>query len=177
MFGTRFYLQPLFLMSEGKSAICFSELRCWSCSVLCLIFDFLFFPIFLGLHPWHMEVSRLGVESELKPLAYITAVATVDPRCVCDLHHSSQQHQIVNPVSEVRDWTCILMDTSWVCYHRPMSGTLHTWLLKLPSLELMGISETRGKEFDKDQLENISKKLFVGIPTVAQWVKNLTVAA
>ena len=34
---------------------------------------------------------------------------------VCDLHHSSGQCQIPNPLSEARDWTCTLMDTSWVC--------------------------------------------------------------
>ena len=28
---------------------------------------------FLGLHAWHMEVSSLGVESELQLLAYTTA--------------------------------------------------------------------------------------------------------
>ena len=30
-----------------------------------LSFFFFFFFVFLGLHPWHMEVSRLGVQSEL----------------------------------------------------------------------------------------------------------------
>ena len=34
--------------------------------------------IFLGLHPWHMEVPRLGVESELCLLAYATAPGTWD---------------------------------------------------------------------------------------------------
>ena len=29
-----------------------------------------------------------------------------------DLHHSSQQHQILNPLSEARDQTFILMDAS-----------------------------------------------------------------
>ena len=38
---------------------------------------FLFF--FLGLHLWHMEVPRLGAESELWLLAYTTATATLDP--------------------------------------------------------------------------------------------------
>ena len=36
-------------------------------------FSFLFFFCFLGLHPWHMEVLRLGVESELQLPAHITA--------------------------------------------------------------------------------------------------------
>ena len=34
---------------------------------------------FLGLHPWHMEIPRLGVESELQLLAYATATAMPDP--------------------------------------------------------------------------------------------------
>ena len=40
----------------------------------------LFFGLFvLGPHPQHMEVPRLGVESELQLLAYATATATPDP--------------------------------------------------------------------------------------------------
>ena len=44
---------------------------------------------FLGPHPRHMEVLRLGVELELQLPAYTTATATRDPSCVWDLHHSS----------------------------------------------------------------------------------------
>ena len=62
-----------------------------------------------------MEFPRLGVESELQLLAYPTATATQDLSCVCNLHHSSWQRLILNPVSEARDWTRILMDTSRVC--------------------------------------------------------------
>ena len=42
---------------------------------------FLFFLsfVFLGPHPQHMEVPRLGAESELLPPAYATATATWDP--------------------------------------------------------------------------------------------------
>ena len=47
-----------------------------------------------------MEVPRLGVESELPPLAYITATAMRDPSHICDLHHSSRQRQTRNPLSE-----------------------------------------------------------------------------
>ena len=60
--------------------------------VECVCFSFSFF---LGPHLQHMEVPRLGVESELHLLAYATATAIHDPRYVCDLHHSSQQHQIL----------------------------------------------------------------------------------
>ena len=39
-----------------------------------------------------------------------------DPSHVVDLHHNSQQHQILNPLSDTRDQTYILMDTSQVHY-------------------------------------------------------------
>ena len=45
-----------------------------------------------------MDVPRLGVESELQLPAYTTATATLDPSLVCNLHHSSRQHQILNPL-------------------------------------------------------------------------------
>ena len=48
-----------------------------------------FFFVFLGPHPQHMEVPRLGVESELQPPAYTMAPAMPDPSLVCDLHHGS----------------------------------------------------------------------------------------
>ena len=68
----------------------------------CWFFVFLFFFFFLGPHLWHMEVSSLGVESELQLLAYITATAMPDSSHVCDLHHSSQQHWILNPMFGAR---------------------------------------------------------------------------
>ena len=61
-----------------------------------------------------MEVPRLGVESELQLLAYTIATETPDPSRVCDLHRSSRQRQILNPLSEARDQTRILMVPSWV---------------------------------------------------------------
>ena len=60
-----------------------------------------FLKKFLGLHLQHMKGRRLGVELELQLLSYTTATAT----------------RILNPRSKARDRTCILMDTSWVCYH------------------------------------------------------------
>ena len=59
-----------------------------------------------------MEAPRLGVERELKLPACTTAIAITDLSCVCDLHHSSWQCQLLNPLSEARDRTHILMDTS-----------------------------------------------------------------
>lgn len=68
---------------------------------------------FLGLHSWQMEVPRLAIKSELQLPAYATATAMLDLSCVCDLHHSLWQCWILNSLSEARDPTCILVDTSW----------------------------------------------------------------
>ena len=78
------------------------------------------FSFFLGLHLRHMEVPRLGVKWELELPAYTTATAVKDLSCVCELHHSSWQHQIL---SEARDQTRIFMDTSRVRYHWVTRGT------------------------------------------------------
>ena len=85
----------------------------------CLVFVFLFvcfvlFLSFLGPHLWRKEVPKLGVESDLFPLACTTATAMPDPSHIYSLHHSSQQHWILNPLSEARDGTRNLMDPSWV---------------------------------------------------------------
>ena len=70
------------------------------------------------MHLWHMDVPKPGVELELQPTAAAAATATAmqNPRQVCDLHYSLWQCQILNQLSEARDQTHVLMDTSWVCY-------------------------------------------------------------
>ena len=70
-----------------------------------------------------MEVPRLGVELELQLLAYATAPTMQDLSHVCDLHQSSGQHRILNPLSEARDQTQVLMDTGWICFHCTTTGT------------------------------------------------------
>ena len=52
-----------------------------------------------------MEVPRLEVQLELQLPAYSTATAVLHLSCICDLHHSSQQCQILNPLSEARKQT------------------------------------------------------------------------
>jgi len=61
-----------------------------------------------------MEVPRLRGELKLQLLAYTTTTATQDPSSVYDLHHSSRQHQILNPLSKARDRTRNLMVPSWI---------------------------------------------------------------
>ena len=87
-----------------------------------LFFSFLFFSfpsflVFLEPHLWHMEVPRLGVQSELQLPAYTTATATWGPSRVCNLQHSSQQRWVLNPLSKAKDRTCILMHAIQIHFH------------------------------------------------------------
>ena len=79
---------------------------------------FFFFFSFLGLHLWHMEVPRKEVKLELHLLAYTTATATQNRSCVCKLHHSLWQRQILNPQSKARDQRV----SSWI-----LVGFLINW--------------------------------------------------
>ena len=82
-----------------------------------LLFWFFFFFAFFRAAPVTCDVSRVGAESELQLPAYTTAIAVWDPSRICDLHHSSQQHRILNSLSEARDQTHIPVDTGWAGYH------------------------------------------------------------
>ena len=86
-------------------------------------FFFLFFLFRASLQ--HIEVPGLGVKSELQLLAYSTATATQDLSRICNLHHSSRQCWILNPMSEVRDRTHIVMDPSWIHNHWAMTELLY----------------------------------------------------
>ena len=70
-----------------------------------------------------MEVPGLGVKSELQLPAYTIAAATPDWSHVCDLHHSSGQRWILNPLSEAREQTHVLMDPSQIHFHWATTGT------------------------------------------------------
>ena len=85
------------------------------CLFLFFVF-WLFFFCFLGPYLQHMEAPSLGVKSELQLPAYTTATARWNLSCICDLHHSSWQHWIPDPLREARDRTCILVDTSQICF-------------------------------------------------------------
>ena len=76
----------------------------------------LFFLSFFFFRPHlrHMEVPRLWVEPELLLWGYTTATTTPYLSHICDLSCSLCQHQILNPLSQARDQTHILLDTRWV---------------------------------------------------------------
>ena len=81
---------------------------------------------FLGTYQRHMEVPRLGVKSEPQPPDYTTATATRALSHICNIHHSSQQRLIHNPLSKARDRTHILMKTSWVLNPLSHIGTSYS---------------------------------------------------
>ena len=89
-----------------------------------LLLSFFFSPFFFFRWlPRHMEIPGLGVELELQLQAYATATATVDPRRICNLHHSSQQRRMNDPLRKARDQTRILMNISQICFHCATMGT------------------------------------------------------
>ena len=100
-----------------------------------------------------MEVPRLEVESDLQLPVYTTATATWDPSHVYDLHHSSQQCWILNPLIEARDLTWILMDTSQIAFHWATTGTPILFLLIICLLSIFFIApalkpwRTEGESF------------------------------
>jgi len=55
-------------------------------------------------------------------------------KCVCNLRHSSGQHWILDPLSEVRDCSCILTVTSRVRFCCATVGTPDQFVLKLGCL-------------------------------------------
>ena len=56
---------------------------------------------------------------------------------ICNLYHSSQQGWIFNSLSEARDRTCILMDTSQVHYSRATIIILFFFFFFLPFLAVL----------------------------------------
>ena len=92
-------------------------------SVAVFLFVFCFFA-FSGhrCSIWKLPVQA-RVKLELQLLA--TAIAIQDPSCFYDPCHSSWQHHIFNLLRGARDWTHILLDTSWASLCWSTVGTLH----------------------------------------------------
>ena len=92
---------------------------------LVLIFLFFCFICFLGPHPQHMEIPRVGVKSELQWLAYTTATTTQDPSRVCNLHHRSLTQWVRLGIEPTSSWILVRFVN-----HRARTGTPNTWFLK-----------------------------------------------
>ena len=79
------------------------------------------------------------------------------------LHHSSQQHWIPSPLSEARDQTHTLMDTSWIRFCCATTGTpnayyFHYYLLlyrKTEPIQLDKINQSEAWKFENGQVKLI----------------------
>ena len=74
--------------------------------VLCLFLLFRAVPMAYGSFQASGQIKSTA--------AYATATAMQVPSHVCELHHSSWQHQIPDLLSETRDPSRILMDASQI---------------------------------------------------------------
>ena len=101
----------------------FEACDCPSCLDKTILYFF-----FLQLHPQHMEVSRLGIDSELQLPAYTTVTAVPNLSHICDLHHSLWQRQILNPLSEARDPALSSWRLCWVLNPLSHNGNSQTIL-------------------------------------------------
>ena len=93
---------------------------------LILIFLIFYFLLFKAAPAAYGNSQARG---RIRATAYATATAIPDPSYVCDLHHSSWQCRILNPLSEAGDGTCNLMAPSRI---RVCCATMRTpcFLLK-----------------------------------------------
>ena len=95
---------------SAENTTCFMVCSMLTSSESFSVFLLSFF--FLGPHPQHMEVPRLRVGAVATILYH--RHATPHLSCVCNLHHSSQQCRILNPLRKARGQICVLMDTSQI---------------------------------------------------------------
>ena len=72
-----------------------------------ILFYFIFVFCLSRGTPMAYEGSQTRGQMGAGATAYITATATWDPSCVFNLHHSSQQGQILNPLRKAKDQTHI----------------------------------------------------------------------
>ena len=146
-----------YFIIKTKPNVFFHSLHhCYHLFIL-LIYLFCFF---LRPHLRYMEVPRLGVQSELQLPAYTTATATPDPSHICALHHSSQQCQVLNPLSfEARDWTWNLLVPNRICFCCAMTGTLLSFISlihKLKSLNILLLYYSEPNVSDRSRIRKIS---------------------
>ena len=70
-----------------------------------------------------MEIPRPRVKAELQLLAYMAATEMQNLSHICDLHHSSRQHQILNLLNKAMDQSNILTDISQILFCCTTMGT------------------------------------------------------
>ena len=110
------------------------------------IFYFILFLLFKATLVAYAS-SQAGVKLELQSLAYTPATAKWDPSLICYLHHSSQQHQILYPLSEARDRTHSLMDPNRVRQPLSHKRNSHIHSINCMLMQLSRSSQVNQKPF------------------------------
>ena len=119
-----FFVSKENFQSFAIGCVGFSYVAFYYAEVVSFYFYFLFLFGFLGLHPRHMEIPRLVVEWSCshqptpQPQQHRIWAASVT---YTTAHCNSRS--ITHWVSEARDWTHILMDTSKIHYLCATMGT------------------------------------------------------
>ena len=121
---------------------------------------------------WRRPADTAPIRPVWEP-PYATVTATPDPSHVCDLHRSSQQCWILNPLSEARDWTCNLMVPSWIRFRCATMGTPESHVKRKGIDNKTGVwlwlSEVVGKSFPYAITIKLDKNDVTGVPIVTQW--------
>ena len=99
-----------------------------------ILFYFLSF-VFLGPHPWNIEVPRLGDLIKDTTPAYTTATAMPDS----SVSATYTAAQILNPLSEARDRTRNLMVPSQIHFHCTTTGTPEGYFKRLNLITILHI--------------------------------------
>jgi len=97
-------------------------------------FFFSFFFFFLGPNPWHMEVPRLGVQSELRLPAYTTTKTAMRDLCAASATYTTDhgQHRIL------KNWVRpeIKISSSWILVgfitaesQQELLKTFYSWII------------------------------------------------
>ena len=93
------------------SHVCNLHCRSWQRWILIFLIYFILFLVFCLFRASSVAYGGSQTRGRIGAVAssphHTTAVQ--DPSCICNLHHSSKQCQILNPLSGARDQT-------WVCY-------------------------------------------------------------
>ena len=91
-----------------------------------------------------MEIPRLGVKPELHLQA--CATATPDLSHICDLPHSLQQCQILNPLNKIRDGISIPISQTEVSLWCGSWGTQHHTSRSPEKVSLTGARVNRHRD-------------------------------
>ena len=88
---------------------------------------FIYLPIYLFIHSFILLRAASTAYGSSQARGHTAATAAhlrhSHSHVGSEPYHSSQQHQVLNPLSKARDRIHILMDTSWVHYHLATTET------------------------------------------------------